>query len=245
VNMPVVAVIRHVFFEDLGTFEDVLLAKGYDVQYWGAGTEDLSSLLVMPPDLLVVLGGPIGANDENGYPFLSTELRILETRFSNNQKTVGICLGAQLMARALGAQVYQTRAPEIGWSPLDLSGFGRASCCRHLGADKTCMLHWHADVFDLPDGCVALASTENCPVQAFSYGDCAIAFQCHPEVKAENMESWFIGHAHEIQSVVGISVAELRADTSRHGLTLERQGRACFSQWLEGQKEDAVRKGTG
>ncbi|MDQ1314750.1 MAG: hypothetical protein QG662_859 [Pseudomonadota bacterium] len=230
--MPTAVAIRHVCFEDLGSFAAVLSARGFDVAYLDAGVDDLASLDAIAPDLLVVLGGPIGAYEEAIYPFLADELRLLERRLAADRPTLGLCLGAQLMARALGARVYPGPAREIGWIPLSLTEAGRASPLVHLDGEKTSMLHWHGDTFDLPDGAVLLASTEICRHQAFSRGRNALAFQCHPEAQTANLERWFIGHACEI-AAAGLSAPRLREDSARFGPILEVQGARCFADWLD------------
>ncbi len=113
--------VRHVAFEDLGYLEAVLCARGYGVQYMDAGTDDLAGLEGQPPDLLVVLGGPIGAYEDETYPFIRDELKVLEARLVRDLPTLGICLGSQLMARALGARVYPGPRKEIGWAPVTLT----------------------------------------------------------------------------------------------------------------------------
>ena len=223
--------IRHVAFEDLGTFAPVLAARGFGLRCVEAGVDDLARLDALAPDLLVVLGGPIGAHDEASYPFLLDELRLLERRLAADRPTLGICLGAQLMARALGARVYPGPAKEIGWKPLSLTDAGRASPLRHLDGGRTSMLHWHGDTFDLPAGATLLASTDVCRHQAYAWGRGALAFQCHPEARTVDLERWFIGHACEI-SAAGLSVGQLRADSARLGPTLETQGALCFAEWL-------------
>lgn len=230
--MPTAVAIRHVCFEDLGSFAAVLSARGFDVTYLDAGVDDLASLDAISPDLLVVLGGPIGAYEEAIYPFLADELHLLEHRLAADRPTLGLCLGAQLIARALGARVYPGPAKEIGWIPLSLTEAGHASPLVHLGGGKTSMLHWHGDTFDLPDGATLLASTELCSHQAFSWGRNTLAFQCHPEARAAAMERWFIGHASELAGA-GLSVPRLREDTARFGSGLETQGVRCFAEWLD------------
>jgi GMP synthase (glutamine-hydrolysing) len=141
------AVIRHVAFEDLGIFREVLAARGYAVRYLEAGVDDLAGPLASA-DLAVVLGGPIGVYETERYPFLVTELRALERRLAAGRPTLGICLGAQLIAAALGARVYPGGKKEIGWAPVALTAAGRASPLAALEGRP--VLHWHGDTFDLP-----------------------------------------------------------------------------------------------
>lgn len=230
--MTNVVAIRHVAFEDLGSLATVLASRGATVRYLEAGIDDLARINACEPDLVVVLGGPIGAYEDAIYPFIKDEVRLLERRLAADLPTLGICLGAQLMARALGAQVYPGPAKEIGWNPLTLTKAGHASPLVHLAGDKTSMLHWHGDTFDLPEGAILLASTDLCRHQAFSWGRAALGFQCHPEAQAAVLERWLIGHACEIAGA-GLSVPRLREDAARFGPTLETQGAKCFADWLE------------
>src|ERR1700744_6469717 len=112
--------IRHVHFEDLGTFGPVIEERGYGVRYVDAGLDDLGAVDATTPNLLVVLGGPIGAYEEDKYPFLTTELALIARRLESGRPILGLCLGAQLMARAMGAEVRPGPAKEIGWGPLIL-----------------------------------------------------------------------------------------------------------------------------
>jgi len=225
--------VRNVAFEDLGSFGRVLADRGYRVAYADAGLDDLGALDPLGPDLLVVLGGPIGAYEEASYPFVLDELRLLEKRLAADLPTLGVCLGGQLIARALGARVYPGGRKEIGWAPLVLTDEGRRSCLRHLAPEETPVLHWHGDTFDLPRGAVRLASTEAYENQAFSWGRRALALQFHAEVTAGGLERWFVGNAGEIAATPGVSVAQLRRDTARFAPALEPQGRRCFAAWLE------------
>ena len=221
--------IRHVPFEDLGTIEAPLTRHGYSISYREAGLDDLRAI---EADLLIVLGGPIGAYEDDIYPFLRDEISLLENRLAAARPTLGICLGAQLMARALGARVYPGPKKEIGWEPLILTAAGETSCVRHFGPGTGAMLHWHGDTFDLPEGASLLASTLAIPNQIYSRGN-ALAFQCHPEV-TDNMEPWFIGHAHEIAHTPDVDVPSLRDGAWTWGTLLARQSHLCFDEWLTG-----------
>jgi GMP synthase (glutamine-hydrolysing) len=231
--MTAVVAIRHVAFEDLGSFAPVCAARGLDVRYIEAGLDDLESIDPLAPDLLVVLGGPIGANDDSDYPFLARELSLLEQRLSAGLPTLGVCLGAQLMARALGARVYPAPAKEIGYAPITLTEAGRHSSLSHLAPQKTAVLHWHGDTFDLPKRAVLLASTEVCANQAFAWGAAALGLQFHAEATAANLERWFIGHSCELAGVPGASVGALRDQARRLGPALEEHGPAFFADWLD------------
>ena len=225
------AAIRHVPFEDLGTFEPALRQAGYDVHYVEAGLDDLGAAGLDQADLLIVLGGPIGAYEDPSYPFLVDELALLERRLGADRPTLGICLGAQLIARALGGRVYPTGVKEIGWGPLTLSSAGQAGALRHL--DGFDVLHWHGDTFDLPDGCELLASTAVCRNQAFARGSNLLALQFHPEVDERGIERWLIGHACELAGA-GIDPAALRARTREAAPALRPAGDALIAEWLHG-----------
>ena len=222
--------IRHVHFEDLGVFDDVLRRHGYGVRYCDIGIDDVGSVDPLTPDLIIDLGGPIGAHEEDAYPLLRDELAVLERRLAAERPTLGICLGAQLMARALGARVYPGASKEIGWGELDLSQAGQSGPLRHFAGVP--VLHWHGDTFDLPEGAALLASTAICPNQAFVLGRYALACQFHPEIGGHGFERWLVGHAVEIAAVPGISVSELRKDTERFAPKAGLSGAACLSEWL-------------
>jgi GMP synthase (glutamine-hydrolysing) len=225
--------IRHVHFEDLGSLELVLGDRGCLVRYLDVGIARIEAPDPVAPSLMVVLGGPINACDDARYPTLLPLVSMIEKRIAAGLPTLGICLGAQLIARVLGARVYPAGHTELGWTPLTLTDAGRQSPLRHLDGKQTSMLHWHGDTFDLPQGATLLASTPTCPHQAFSYGEHVLALQCHPEIRADRFEPWLIGNAVEIAATPGVNVNSLRVDTARHAPTLERAARAMFNEWLD------------
>jgi len=224
-----VIAIRHVAFEDLGSFEQRLREDGYDLHYLEAGVDEIERVRELDPDLLVVLGGPISANDEHHYPFLKDEISVLSERVLAGRPTLGICLGAQLMARAMGAEVRPAPSKEIGWAPLTLTAAGRLSCLHSLRSAP--VLHWHGDMFEIPAGAVRLAATPDCPNQAFAVGTNQLALQFHPEVTTQGMERWYIGHANELDAA-DISVSRLRADSIDFGPGLEACGAPALGSWL-------------
>jgi GMP synthase (glutamine-hydrolysing) len=226
-----VIAIRHVAFEDLGAFEAVFLEMGMEVRYFDIGLDDLSRLDPGRDEVAVVLGGPIGAYDNKIYPFLSREIAYIEKRTTLGLPTIGICLGAQLMALSLGARVYPAREKEIGFLPIQLTLEGRNSCLSAIG--DAAVLHWHGDTFDLPGGAIRLASTRVCENQAFTHGRTSIGFQFHPEVGAKGFERWLIGHALEL-ATVGVDVNTLRSEHETARLALERRARECLRMWLTG-----------
>jgi len=223
-------VVQHLAFEDLGSLGPVLSGLGFRIQYRQAGVDALSDDAATA-DLLVVLGGPIGAYEEAVYPFLADELSALRQRLSQNRPTLGICLGAQLMAQALGARVYPGGRKEIGWGPLSLTSDGAQSPLRHLL--DTPVLHWHGDTFELPGGAQWLASSPVYPHQAFSVGPNVLALQCHPEAETARFERWLIGHSCEL-SHADIDVPRLRAEAAQHGPALEAACQRLFAEWLDG-----------
>ena len=228
--MPSTLALRHVPFEDLGLLAPLLASRGHTVRYVEVPVTDLEGLDALEPDLLVVLGGPIGVYEVDLYPFLAPETAFIARRLEAGRTVLGICLGSQLMAQALGARVYASGFKEIGWAPLELTAEGRASSLRLL--ERTAVLHWHGDTFDLPEGAVRLASTPVCENQAFSWGNRALALQFHAEAAGNALESWFVGHTAEIAATPGISVPQLRADTARWASSITEHGTAFFRDWL-------------
>lgn len=229
-------VIRHVAFEDLGAFAPVLAAAGYGIRYLDAadGLDDPAGMEA-GPELLVVLGGPIGAYEEQAFPFLIRELRLIENQIAAGRQILGICLGAQLIARAMGARVYPGPAKEIGWAPVRLSAAGEASCLRHLKGDVP-VLHWHGDTFDLPSGAVRLASTAAYENQAFSHGSQTLALQFHLEATAAGLEHWFVGHAAEIAAAPGLDVPSLRRDSRGCAAQVEATAGKVLAEWLQDEQ---------
>ena len=226
--MKTLLAIRHVPFEDLGSFAPVLAKAGYSIRYADGPTADFAALGKQSWDLLVVLGGPIGVNDGADYPFIAPELKFVEARLKAGLPLLGICLGSQFIARALGAEVRRNTKVELGWKPLTLTEAGTRSPLRHLTGP---VLHWHGEIFDLPKDALSLCHTDLTPHQGFSWGR-ALAMQFHPEVTAQGLEQWYVGNVGDIRET-GLSTTELRRSAQAHAAALEAQGAAVLKDWLD------------
>lgn len=234
-NSPLKALVfSHVAFEDLGSLQPRLIERGFAIQTVDVSTADFPVTQANTCDLLVVLGGPIGVYDVDAYPFLNDELACIRQRLAARKPILGICLGAQLMAAALGARVYPgTSGPEIGWYPLQPpAGSVTPSWLAPLLAPGLYLFHWHGDTFDLPQGAAGLARTDLYYNQIFTLDKFALAMQFHPEVYENTLERWYVGHAFELQAK-GIRVAALRADAKRHAPALAEAAKCFWNSWLD------------
>ncbi|MBP7880671.1 MAG: glutamine amidotransferase [Acinetobacter sp.] len=220
--------IQHLAFEDLGSLEDTFYQLGFRVRYFEAGVDDLSPALNYE-GLTIVLGGPIGVYETEDYPFLVDEIAGLKQRLAANKPTIGICLGAQLIAHALGAKVYAGHQKEIGWGLLEI----KAAELNILSPLKdTHVLHWHGDTFDLPENATLLASSDIYPNQAFSIGNNILALQFHLEIAEQSFEKWLIGHTCEIRHA-GLSIPQLRQDNLCYAAQSEQQAHKIIQNFIE------------
>lgn len=229
-RMKTALAVRHLAFEDLGLLEPLLQARAFEVRHHEAGVDDFGAIDLEAIDLLVVLGGPISAADEANYPWLADEVALLRRRLDTGRPLLGICLGAQLMARALGAAVRPMGVKEIGFAPLTLTAAGQGSALEELGGQP--VLHWHGDQFELPAGLPSLASTAVCPHQAFAPHARALALQFHPEVDPARIEAWLIGHADEL-AAAGIRPQSLRDGAKQQGPGLAEALERWMGRWLD------------
>jgi GMP synthase (glutamine-hydrolysing) len=222
--------VRHVAFEDLALLGPLLSARGYDIRYHDAGIEPFAADSLIAADLVVVLGGPIGVYEQDTYPFIAGEIAAVAARLASNKPILGICLGAQLMAAALGARVAPGPVKEIGYAPLTLTEAGEASTLKSIGTSP--VLHWHGDNCELPVGCTLLAATAHCPVQAFSRTPAQLALQFHLETDPARLEAWLVGHTVELGKA-GIDPRTLRDQARALGPALRETGGKVLAAWLD------------
>ncbi|MDH5394230.1 MAG: glutamine amidotransferase [Gammaproteobacteria bacterium] len=226
--MKTAVVIRHVAYSGLGLFNRVLELAGYDVIYLDAGVADFRRKISIEADILIVLDGPVSINDMARFPYLVDELQLVEYRLKNNLPVFGIGLGAEIMAKALGASVYPMHEKERGWEAVrlvDEGGILEPIRSNHV-------LHWHNDSFSLPEKAKLLASTSKCEVQAFSWQQ-SLALQFHIEIEMKKIEQWILGHATEIQQEGADCLNCLREGAKKQGALLTENASLVMHNWLQ------------
>lgn len=219
-------VVRFVAFEDLGVWEDELTAHGFAVRYLDVGVDDIGP--AARAELAVVLGAPIDADDDVRYPYLADVREVLAGRAASDLPTLGICLGAQLMAMVLGGGVERGQR-ELGWSLLTPTADAVGTPWEMLASAP--VLHWHADEIVLPPGATSLASTPATRHQAFVQGR-QVGFQCHPEADPEAIERWLIGHTADL-TAWGIDVHDIRAQARTWGDEAVAASIRSLRAWLD------------
>ena len=179
---------------------------------------------------LVVLGGPMGVYDRDRYPFLAAAMRLIDQALQKDKPVLGICLGSQLLAAALGARVARAPQREIGWHPIERKP--AASQDRLMGELEPTFMgyHWHGDVFDLPKGATALASSALTACQAFAYGRAAYGVLFHLEVTAQIVADMVRAFADEVREE-GLDGEQIKADAAQHLPALHANGRTLFQHW--------------
>lgn len=178
--------LQHVPFEGLGSIEDWLRQAGYEITttrlYLSDELPDVADL-----DFLVVMGGPMSVNDADEYPWLNGEKIFIKKAIAAGVPTLGICLGAQLIANSLGGEVYPNPVKEIGWFPIHAVKSDGDTVFSF--PEKSVVFHWHGETFDLPSGAVRLAESRGCGNQAFQLGSNVIGLQFHLETTPDSAQA--------------------------------------------------------
>ena len=207
--MKSVLVLRHEPSVAMGTLSGVLDEFGLEARQIDLYESIPETLPWNEAAGLIVLGGTMSANDGDHFPFLVAELDWIRRAVRQEMPMLGICLGAQLLAKAMGAAVYRNPRPEIGWYEIEL--LSRAAddrLFRGRGFRET-VFHWHRDTFDLPAGAVHLAKSPLCPHQAFRVGTAAYGLQFHVEMAPDLLDLWL--REFNVQDAAAIDPAAIRA----------------------------------
>lgn len=214
--MSRILVCQHVPYEILGSLDPLFRSNGMRIRYVNFGREPHARPRLEGYRGLVVLGGPMSAHQDEEHPHLPAERELIRRAVEAEIPVLGICLGAQLIAAALGARVYPARRKEIGWYDLSLTDAGRCEPMFAHFADTERIFQWHGDTFDLPPGAVWLARSPDCAHQAFRVGDCVYGLQFHLEVDQAMIERWLTvpAHAAEIEELDGkVDPEQIRRET--------------------------------
>ncbi|MDH4226453.1 MAG: gamma-glutamyl-gamma-aminobutyrate hydrolase family protein [Deltaproteobacteria bacterium] len=229
-------IIKQVPHEGPGLILDCLRALRIGYMELNAFRGEEIPKVLAPDTALIVMGGPMGAYDEDKYRFLTPELRLIEYAFKHNIPTLGICLGAQLMAKAAGARVYKGKKKEIGWYDMELIKDGERDFMFAGLPSKTKVFQWHGDTFDCPEGAVNLAKSKLFENQMLKIGKNSYALQFHLEVTEAMIHEWLIesGNVKELKGLDYIDPKKIKRETHEYSLALARTGRAVFSRFLRG-----------
>jgi GMP synthase (glutamine-hydrolysing) len=228
--MRTALVLQHDATIHLGNLEPVLREHGYELRIVDATTEDLGAIDPIEADLLVVLGGEMGAYETDAYPFLLTERALVRTRLDAERPTLGVCLGAQVMAGALGERVYKGDTTQIGFRTVEPTDAGATSPVRHFAGIP--VAQWHGDTFDLPERATRLATSSDYSNEAFAIDEWALAVQFHPEVTDEMHERWLVDGTTSLAEQ-SLDADALRNERARYSAAMQDASRRAFSEWLD------------
>ncbi len=228
--MAKIIVLQHHPAETLGAIADALEAAALAWQYIRVHDGHPVPNEIRGAGGLIVMGGPQTVYQLDRYPYLRDEIRLIENALKENKPILGVCLGSQLLAAALGAKVYRGPEREIGWYPVRLSDAAKDDrLMRGLPAEFTAA-HWHSDVFDLPSGAVALASSEKTPVQGYRYGEWAYGLLFHAEM-TEEILSALVAEFGDGLKRVGLDGNAILAAAPRYLPQLNTIGETIFDRW--------------
>lgn len=218
---------------DLGRFKGILEERGFDLEFHLGYHDEIVDIDPAEHDLAIFMGGPMGVYQADIFPYLQNEIAYLTKRISMDKPTLGVCLGAQMIAKSQGEEVFPGGAgQEIGWHNIDVNEAGKRTPIRHLDQSQTKMLQWHGDTFDLPKNATLLASSKLYENQIFTIGKNILALQCHAEMMIDNVEFGMSTGYRNIQNT-GSTVPKLRTETHERTDLLNKQTALFFNEWLD------------
>ncbi len=221
-----VLILKHAEVEGPGLIEDLLAQQKFPYQII-----DLFPQAPLPPlDIfthIVILGGPMNVYEEDPYPFLRKEDLFIKEAIQRGKSILGICLGAQLIAKALGAKVFKAPLKEVGWYDVTLTKIGLQDPFFSNLPKKFAVFQWHEDTFEIPRGAQLIATSDPVPHQAFRYGDNVYGLQFHLEVTKEMIQIWLENHRDEDEK------ARILLQTRRKMKNFEKRGILFFTKFFK------------
>ncbi|MFQ5329318.1 MAG: type 1 glutamine amidotransferase [Thermodesulfobacteriota bacterium] len=232
--MKRVIVLQHVEHEGLGILDGLLKGRGFVTEFVRLYLGEKVPETVTGYSALIVLGGPMGLYEEDSYPFLREEVIFIQKAMKEALPTLGICLGAQLIAKAAGAAISSGKKKEIGWYSLGLTDEGREDHLMKSLPHELNVFQWHGDTFDIPDGTTNLASSALFTNQAIRAGRNAYGLQFHLEVTEDMVREWIAVNRGELEGVTHYIDPEAILKDTPYALPLLNQfGEALFSRFLD------------
>lgn len=227
--MKEILVLQHIDCEPLGTIGEVLNKQSLPFRYLRSASEKIPADLTNTSGL-IIMGGPMGVYEQDRYPFLRDEIRLIEKALGLGMPVLGICLGSQLLAATLGAPVTKGRKKEIGWHTVRLKDAAKSDLLFSGVPESFQGFHWHGDIFKLPPGSTALASSDLTEIQAFRYGKNAYGILFHMEVTAAIIQDWvreFSNETREEKIETRLILEGMQTSLE----VLNRVGEGVFSKW--------------
>ena len=229
--MAKIYVLQHHPAENLGRIADALEGAALAWQYVRIHDGHLVPANMKGAGGLIVMGGPMGVYQTDRYPFLEDEMTLIRDAVEQGRPVMGICLGAQIVAAALGAKVEKNpRGKEIGWHPVRLAAAAKDDRLFKGIAETITTFHWHGDYFEVPPNAVSLASSDKTPCQAFRYGTNVYGLQFHIEVSHDGVAQMASAFARELEREK-ISADEMIAREADYESAMERLSDTVFSRW--------------
>lgn len=229
-------VFQHVPYEILGTFNPLLKEAGFRIRYINFGRTPEAQPNVEKYDGLIILGGPMCVDQTDSHPHLLTEIECIKLAMERHMPVLGICLGAQLIATALGAAVKRNPVKEIGWYDVTPTPEGEQDPLFRCFSGTEKIFQWHGDTFDIPHGATPLASSPECPNQAFRHGERTYGLQFHLEVDEPLIKRWLKTpvHVRELENLPDerFRPERILADTHRHIAGNTDLGNRLFGEYI-------------
>ncbi|MGE7774374.1 type 1 glutamine amidotransferase [Chitinophaga sp. NPDC101104] len=222
-----IRIFQHVPFEGPAAIAEWAESKGHTLEYTRFYDNDPLPA-ASDVDMLVVMGGPMGVYDTDEFPWIRNEIAFISDAVESGKPVLGVCLGSQLLAAALGAAVYPNREKEIGWFPVTFHA--------EWAPASLVVFHWHGDTFDLPEGAQLLAESPVTKHQAFQFGQNAVGLQFHLEVTDVSVEGMIDACGHELHGGDWVQHAEVLRD----GLPHARETKATLFRLLDRLAQNAV-----
>jgi GMP synthase (glutamine-hydrolysing) len=232
-------IVRHVPFEGIAGYRLPVEAAGYRIERIDVDDPAFAALDLSAPDLVIMMGGPMGVYEQQRHPWIAGQLHRLSRRLREDRPTLGVCFGAQMIAAALGGKVYRGPVREVGFHPVAVQAGAADNPLRHLASVP--VLHWHGDTFTLPDDVELLATSPIYRHQAFRRGRNVLALQFHAEMGLDpRFDAWLAEWPGQVVEA-GSDPVTLRRQHQAFGAAAVAAGQAMIAEWLEGLQPQVSR----